>query len=495
MGVSRFPGLLIVLFFDTFKRRRKCALVEQAWRTAFVGSRIFVGCKQKGNEMKIDVRNLAFAVIAGALAACSPQGKNDSATAASAPAATAPAAASSAVAPNATTVAAPAPSGPVTPGGTIEQAATAAIGTSIDGEILKPDQNDFYRFDVPLKQRDLAVVRLQNKSTTLKPEFKLFSADRSAGAEPYDGTPGASVEKTITLEPGQAFFVEVENYGSTGKYTLSVTPQKAFDSHEPNDDVLSASSVVIGTTIEASIMDDKDSDWYRISGATQKTIHVTFDNQSTTLKPDLKFYSANKSATGEKYDGTPGANLDFTFDVEPGKDFYLQVLPYSSTGKYRITIKPEPSQPPAPLVAEAKPPEPAPTPALAAAVAPVNAAAMTSNLASTGLVTLYGIYFDFDKAEIKPESKGQIDEIAKVLAANAELKLRVIGYTDNKGAAEHNRKLSQRRADAIVAALVKDYAIAANRLSASGVGSAAPTASNDTEEGRAKNRRVELLKL
>jgi outer membrane protein OmpA-like peptidoglycan-associated protein len=120
---------------------------------------------------------------------------------------------------------------------------------------------------------------------------------------------------------------------------------------------------------------------------------------------------------------------------------------------------------------------------------------MNSSIASTGQVTIYGITFDFDKADIRPESKAQLDEIAKVLTANAGLKLKVIGYTDNKGSADHNLKLSQHRADAIVAMLVKDYGIAVDRLSAIGAGSNAPVASNDTEEGRAKNRRVELLKL
>src|SRR5438445_2708184 len=129
-----------------------------------------------------------------------------------------------------------------------------------------------------------------------------------------------------------------------------------------------------------------------------------------------------------------------------------------------------------------------------AVAAPVNAAALNSNLANTGQVTLCGIHFDFAKADIKPESKPQIDEIAKVLTANPALKLRVTGYTDNIGTAEHNQGLSRRRADAIVAALVANYAIVADRLSAAGLGATAPVANNDTEEGRAQNRRVELFK-
>ena len=113
---------------------------------------------------------------------------------------------------------------------------------------------------------------------------------------------------------------------------------------------------------------------------------------------------------------------------------------------------------------------------------------------STGKAVIYGITFDFDKAEIKPESKPQLDQIAKLLTDHADLKLAITGHTDNQGSADYNQKLSQRRAEAIVATLAGSYGIAADRLSAQGMGASSPVASNDTEEGRAKNRRVELVK-
>ena len=124
---------------------------------------------------------------------------------------------------------------------------------------------------------------------------------------------------------------------------------------------------------------------------------------------------------------------------------------------------------------------------------PVDSATLKSNLASTGKVNIYGIHFDFDKADIKPESKAQLDEIAKLLTATPILKLRVTGHTDNKGTADHNQALSKRRADAIVAALVANYGIAADRLTSAGLGASIPVATNDTDQGRALNRRVELI--
>jgi len=124
----------------------------------------------------------------------------------------------------------------------------------------------------------------------------------------------------------------------------------------------------------------------------------------------------------------------------------------------------------------------------------VAANALDQSLISTGKAVIYGIYFDFDKADIKAESKPQLDQIAKLMSDHADLKLTITGHTDNQGAADYNQKLSQRRADAIVASLVGNYTVASNRLSAQGMGASAPVASNDSDEGRARNRRVELIK-
>ena len=123
----------------------------------------------------------------------------------------------------------------------------------------------------------------------------------------------------------------------------------------------------------------------------------------------------------------------------------------------------------------------------------VNADTLAENIARTGHVAVYGIYFDTGKGDIKPESEPILQEIAKLLQQNPELKLYVVGHTDNVGDLTYNMKLSQARADAVVKILVSQYSVDANRLKAHGVGPLAPVASNKTEEGRAKNRRVELV--
>ena len=118
---------------------------------------------------------------------------------------------------------------------------------------------------------------------------------------------------------------------------------------------------------------------------------------------------------------------------------------------------------------------------------------LQKGLADEGKIALYGIYFDTGRAEVKPESKGQLDEMAKLLNGDKSLKVVIVGHTDNQGSADANVTLSQRRADAVVAALVSTYKVDASRLRARGVASFAPVATNRTEVGRAKNRRVELV--
>lgn len=124
----------------------------------------------------------------------------------------------------------------------------------------------------------------------------------------------------------------------------------------------------------------------------------------------------------------------------------------------------------------------------------VNAAALAGDITRTGHASVYGIYFDTGKADVKPESDAALKEIGKLLQQNAQLKLYVVGHTDNQGTLEMNMDLSKRRADAVLAALTTKYGVAAARLRAVGDGPSAPVASNDSEEGRAKNRRVELVK-
>ncbi len=123
----------------------------------------------------------------------------------------------------------------------------------------------------------------------------------------------------------------------------------------------------------------------------------------------------------------------------------------------------------------------------------VDAAQMRAEIAEAGRVALYGIQFDHDQATLKPESDATLDEIAKVLSADASMAIYVVGHTDDVGALDYNQALSRNRAQAVVDALV-GRGVDGGRLTAIGVGPASPVGRNETEAGRALNRRVELVR-
>ena len=123
----------------------------------------------------------------------------------------------------------------------------------------------------------------------------------------------------------------------------------------------------------------------------------------------------------------------------------------------------------------------------------ISADEMTAQLAASGRIALYGIHFATSKAEITPDSAAVLDEVSKLLKNDSGLKLTIEGHTDNVGQKAANLDLSKRRAAAVKAAL-GERGIAAARLAADGFGDTKPVGDNKTEDGRAKNRRVELVK-
>jgi outer membrane protein OmpA-like peptidoglycan-associated protein len=123
----------------------------------------------------------------------------------------------------------------------------------------------------------------------------------------------------------------------------------------------------------------------------------------------------------------------------------------------------------------------------------VSAGEMASGIAAAGSVALYGILFDTRSAVVKPESMPTLEEVAKLLKTQPTLRLLVVGHTDNVGTFEFNMDLSQRRAASVVQILTSKLGIDPKRLMPVGVSFASPVATNRTEEGRSKNRRVQLV--
>jgi OOP family OmpA-OmpF porin len=123
-----------------------------------------------------------------------------------------------------------------------------------------------------------------------------------------------------------------------------------------------------------------------------------------------------------------------------------------------------------------------------------DASSLAKAIATSGHVAVYGIHFDSGKATIQPDSDKTLTQIVQLLTDRPDLKLRVEGYTDNVGQAAANQTLSEARAQAVMAWLV-GHGVPAPRLTAKGFGQTNPVADNASDDGRAKNRRVELSKM
>ena len=148
--------------------------------------------------------------------------------------------------------------------------------------------------------------------------------------------------------------------------------------------------------------------------------------------------------------------------------------------------------------ATSEPPPPGPPPGLMGNVSKfdINTASeedIATALQTDGRVIISGgILFEFDSSKINPKAMQLVNKLASVMMQYPNLNVAVVGYTDNTGNFNYNIKLSERRANAIVGQLVKD-GVSSSRLAGVGVGPLNPIASNETEEGRAQNRRVELV--
>ena len=200
-----------------------------------------------------------------------------------------------------------------------------------------------------------------------------------------------------------------------------------------------------------------------------------YPQASATSKPSelqiLRNFEAAVAKAGGKSLYAEKARETFRLNAG-GKDVWVD-LGAEFTGKYGLTIV-ERAAMAQDIVADAK--------------------AFADDLNTTGHAAVYGIYFDTNKSDIKPESAQAIGEIAKLLKADPGLKVFVVGHTDGTGGVDGNLRLSQDRAQAVIQALVREHGIDAARLRPFGNGPFAPVATNATDEGRAKNRRVELVK-
>lgn len=211
-------------------------------------------------------------------------------------------------------------------------------------------------------------------------------------------------------------------------------------------------------------------------GSVQSLPMFLWDQDKVTDKPSSAAYCAQSATTGD---------LRYAAAEAASKGAHVSVIAYQLTGSYCKELDGR-------VVAIVDVIEGS---EMEQKMVVVDAGAMAKSIAAEGRVALYGIHFDPAKAEVKPESRDALEQIAKLLAGNRALKLLVVGHTDNTGGYAGNLDLSRKRAEAVVSALVSTHRVEGKRLQAAGVSFASPVASNASEDGKAKNRRVELVPL
>jgi hypothetical protein len=206
------------------------------------------------------------------------------------------------------------------------------------GATLPDDGTDFFKFTAPSGPRDHLRVRLENRS----PSMALALAVKDADKAPIGGVSGAQTAN-ITYEfpatPSATHYLQVSTDNHQGgAYTLIVEPTHGFDTFEPNDTILTAKDVPTGREIEANIMDDQDTDFYRFRARGDKTA-IVVENRSPKLAIELAVTDADKAPVGGR-SGSAAANVRYEFDSKPGSMYYLQLSTSNHEGgKYAVTIQ------------------------------------------------------------------------------------------------------------------------------------------------------------
>jgi len=270
--------------------------------------------------------------------------------------------------------------------------------------------------------------------------------------------------------------------------------QKAFDEYH----------LIVGAITETGLENNADS----IQVLEGQTTRITYDASQKNASPlevvrayrdsleaggfEVKFECANTSCghRGRFSNLSPGQRADFVRFVNARDLRYLAASKTRPDGDVFVSVQVVEKSNGVSVqtdVVEIEPRE--------RKVVVVKAEEIASAISEHGRIALYGVYFGTNEATIKPESEPTLDEIGQLLKDNADLKVLVVGHTDNQGDFDYNVDLSKRRAAAVIQALVDSHGIERGRMKPWGSGFTSPVASNRSEQGRAQNRRVELVEL
>jgi tetratricopeptide (TPR) repeat protein len=215
------------------------------------------------------------------------------------------------------------------------------VGEWVQGEITGGTDIDFFKFTTPDKYRDIIKVELKNTNTTLQPYMRRYDEKKEYFGDKSASTNGQNIEFSFSTNPNLVYFILIGGQNGTyGPYQLKITPLKAYDGFEPNNDTFRASPLTPGKSIEANIMDAWDVDYYRIKTTSKETsVVIALENQSSTLQPYMQRYDEKKEYLGDKLASTNGQNIEFSFSTTPNLVYFILIGGQNRTsGAYRLTV-------------------------------------------------------------------------------------------------------------------------------------------------------------
>jgi hypothetical protein len=232
----------------------------------------------------------------------------------------------------------------VEPNNTLLLTNIIAAGKPVDGEIM-PAVNDIDCFKVttPGAPRDVLRIEVTPKTPKLEPMLRIFDGERrSLDWVRGKDAPGKPLSWVGSPAPNSTLYLEVSAANDTaGLYQVTVTPLKAFDASEPNDDIYNARPISLGADVAAGIMDKTDTDYYSFEARSTGQVKVTVRNRSATLIPALSTFGSDMRSSGFGPDvRTPGGSLQHSMAVEAGKKYFLQVWSQANTaGEYTLRVE------------------------------------------------------------------------------------------------------------------------------------------------------------
>jgi hypothetical protein len=216
---------------------------------------------------------------------------------------------------------------------------------NILGAINAKSDSDFFKFTTPMPPRDIIDVEVKNLSTNLKLRAQLWDSDKrhlwSNANYGNQVTSGQNIRYSFSARPNTVYYFSVSSLGGQGKYELSLSPKKAFDTYEPNDSILSAKDTDLGSPINASLLDKADQDYYRIRSS-GNAVSVSLKNGSTGLRPRIQIWRGDKSHlwSNANYGNqvTSGQDIETSFVTKAGGTYYVSISSLGGSGKYTLGL-------------------------------------------------------------------------------------------------------------------------------------------------------------